>query len=109
MACRVLGIISMALVRIVKLRLPPPLTRPAFWFNFFLLLFVLLCTAGCAATGSSRNSQTLPNRHGSEIGVASFYASKYHGRRTASGEVYNMRELSAAHRNHPFGTAVKVT
>lgn len=42
-------------------------------------------------------------------GVASHYGKKFHKRKTASGERYNMHEYSAAHRNLPFGTILKVT
>jgi rare lipoprotein A len=43
------------------------------------------------------------------VGAASFYGKKFHGRRTASGEVFNNNALTAAHRTLPFGTKVKVT
>jgi rare lipoprotein A len=43
-----------------------------------------------------------------EKGLASWYGEPYHGRRTASGEVYDMHEMTAAHRTLPFGTVVKV-
>jgi rare lipoprotein A len=42
-------------------------------------------------------------------GVASYYADDFNGRRTASGEVYDMNGMTAAHRTLPFGTKVKVT
>jgi rare lipoprotein A len=42
-------------------------------------------------------------------GKASYYASRHHGRRTASGERLNNNDLTAAHRELPFGTRVKVT
>lgn len=41
-------------------------------------------------------------------GVASWYGPKFHGRRTASGEVYDMDDRTAAHRTLPFGTWVEV-
>lgn len=41
-------------------------------------------------------------------GVASFYADSFHGRETASGEVYNKRAFTAAHPTIAFGTPVKV-
>lgn len=44
-----------------------------------------------------------------ETGDASWYGHPYHGRRTASGEVYDMHDLTAAHRSLPFGTRVRVT
>lgn len=43
------------------------------------------------------------------VGVASWYGKPYHGRRTASGEIYNMNQLTAAHPTLPFGTRVAVT
>lgn len=42
-------------------------------------------------------------------GVASYYADKFNGRRTASGEIFDNRALTAAHRTLPFGTYVRVT
>jgi rare lipoprotein A len=44
-----------------------------------------------------------------EVGIASYYAHEFDGRRTASGEVYDMNKLTAAHPSLPFGTIVKVT
>jgi rare lipoprotein A len=44
-----------------------------------------------------------------ETGVASYYASKFEGRRTASGERYDAGEMTAAHPSLPFGTRVRVT
>ena len=43
-----------------------------------------------------------------EVGIASWYGHPYHGRRTASGEIYNMYDMTAAHRTLPFGTQVRV-
>jgi len=42
-------------------------------------------------------------------GQASYYADSLAGNRTASGERYDPRELTAAHRSLPFGTVVRVT
>jgi rare lipoprotein A len=44
-----------------------------------------------------------------ETGNASYYADKFHGRSTASGERYNKNELTAAHRTLPMGSIVRVT
>lgn len=44
-----------------------------------------------------------------QTGVASWYGKPFHGRSTASGEVFDMNELTAAHRLLPFGAIVKVT
>lgn len=42
-------------------------------------------------------------------GVVSYYAHDFHGKQTSSGETYDMHALTAAHRNFPFGTKVRVT
>ncbi len=42
-------------------------------------------------------------------GVASYYGKKFHGRKTASGEIFNMYKFSAAHKTLPLGSVVKVT
>lgn len=70
-----------------------------------LLATLLLAGAvsGCASTR--------PMRAGGDgaVGLASFYAREHDGRRTASGEVFDMRAMTAAHRTLPFGTRVRVT
>jgi rare lipoprotein A len=43
-----------------------------------------------------------------ETGIASWYGYPYHGRHAANGEIYDMDELTAAHRTLPFGTWVRV-
>ena len=42
-------------------------------------------------------------------GNASYYADSFHGKKTASGALYDKDALTAAHRKLPFGTKVKVT
>ena len=42
-------------------------------------------------------------------GKASFYADKFEGKKTASGEIYRHSKPTAAHKTLPFGTRVKVT
>ena len=44
-----------------------------------------------------------------EEGIASWYGEPFHGRRTSSGEVYDMHQLSAAHKSLPLPTYVQVT
>lgn len=41
-------------------------------------------------------------------GIASWYGTKFHGRKTANGEIYDMEKFTAAHRTLPLGTYVKV-
>lgn len=42
-------------------------------------------------------------------GKATYYASKFHGRRTSNGEIYSNKKMTAAHLKLPFGTLVTVT
>ncbi|HXV83116.1 MAG TPA: septal ring lytic transglycosylase RlpA family protein [Candidatus Binatia bacterium] len=44
-----------------------------------------------------------------ETGLASWYGRRFHGRLTASGEVFNQEKFTAAHRTLPWGSRVKVT
>ena len=43
------------------------------------------------------------------VGLASFYGKKFHGRPTASGEIFNQYAMTAAHRSYPLQSKVKVT
>lgn len=60
--------------------------------------------AGCAATSPKAKAPAA-----AEIGLASYYADRFHGRLTANGERYDRQALTAAHRHLPFGTRVVVT
>jgi rare lipoprotein A len=44
-----------------------------------------------------------------EYGKATYYADRFQGRSTASGELYHSDSLTAAHQSHPFGTLLRVT
>lgn len=44
-----------------------------------------------------------------QTGIATYYANKFHGRKTASGERYDRNKFTAAHRTLPFGTMIRVT
>ena len=57
------------------------------------------------ATQSARKKPT----HAYQVGTASWYGSYFHGKATASGEPYNMYDLTAAHPSLPLGTWVRVT
>ena len=52
---------------------------------------------------------TIPTISLAEVGKASYYGKRFHGKLTASGEKFNMFELTAAHRTIKFGRYVKVT
>lgn len=73
-----------------KMQLPP-------FFSFcFFLLPALFCPAPLLGQWIER-------------GEASYYADKFHGRPTASGEKYNKNALTAAHRTLPMGSVVRVS
>jgi rare lipoprotein A len=86
-----------------------------------LLLAGLLAgaEAGCVSTAGGlggvqfdddrdRGQERVRDRD-AEVGKASFYARRFHGRSTASGETYDESKMTAAHRTLPFGTRVRVT
>ena len=78
--------------------------------GFVLVTLVAMFVAGCGHRAARVNAPLAPARVGStETGVASWYGVPYDGRRAASGEVYDMRQLTAAHRSLPFQTWVEVT
>lgn len=58
---------------------------------------------------NGRQYYTLPSAQGFvERGIASWYGPKFHGRRTSSGETYDMHKMTAAHRTLPLPTYVSV-
>lgn len=69
-----------------------------------LFLFVLLpATFGTAEYEPAAGPELI------ETGVASWYGPNFHGNPTASGEIYDMHQLTAAHRQLPFGSTLRVT
>lgn len=74
-----------------------------------------LVVAGClglalSSCGEKRTVRAAvpPPVGGLEVGLASWYGHPYHGRSSASGEIYDMEQFTAAHRTLPFGTLVRV-
>jgi len=68
---------------------------------YFLLIALLL--VGCS---SSRNAAYSSY---DKKATASYYADKFNGKRTASGEKFSNRKLTAAHKKLAFGTKLRVT
>ena len=52
---------------------------------------------------------TLPGRRRQSFGLASWYGKRFHGKKTANGEIYNMHASTAAHKSLPMGALVEVT
>ena len=68
-----------------------------------------IALAGCAHKQRVSAPPAIPVRIGhTETGIASWYGHPYDGRPSASGEIYNMDAMVAAHRTMPFGTWVRV-
>jgi len=60
-------------------------------------------------SGKQRTSRSVQTSGAYQIGGASYYAKKFHGRKTANGEIFDMYAMTAAHRKLAFGTNVRVT
>jgi rare lipoprotein A len=77
-------------------------------FRLAGITLVAVALAACAQSSVIANKSELrPSlASGGSYGLASFYA---HGSRTASGEKFDPRDLTAAHRTLPFGTRIRVT
>ena len=73
-----------------------------------LWLVCLLLATGCA-TGRPTRGDIAVLDGATASGQASWYGQPHHGRRTSSGEVYDMNKLTAAHRTLPLGTRLLVT
>jgi rare lipoprotein A len=71
-----------------------------------MALLLIVLGSGCA---SHRTSAANPRSANGQIGMASYYARSFQGRKTASGERYDMNHFTAAHRTYPFGTALRIT
>lgn len=73
--------------------------------TLIFILFTLFSTA------SGEPARTITNTSGliTVTGKATYYANKFHGRRTANGEVFSNKKLTAAHLKLPFGTIVNIT
>lgn len=84
--------------------------------SILMAALFLVASVGAAPVpdhpGSQVKAKTKATQHGPrpyQIGNASWYGKAFHGRTTASGEDFDMFDLTAAHRQLPLGTYVKVT
>lgn len=84
------------------------------WFmvkGFLLVLGVYICLTLMSNVGRADKLPTAtPKQAGKcEVGIGSWYGKPFHGRKTKSGEVYDMYKLTAASNSLPMGTIVEVT
>lgn len=90
--------------------------RGTFIICLIAITFAVVFLVGCAGTPRFSHSlekdteiPALTPGSFNQTGMASYYAREFDGRKTASGERYDMNDLTAAHPALPFGTRVKVT
>lgn len=95
--------------------------RPRYFLPLLLSLLLLLCACGQKTAPKGSGSQKpytikgktyypLKSAHGFvEEGIASWYGPGFHGKKTASGEIFNQYAMTAAHKTLPLGTRVRVT
>ena len=92
--------------------LPPRLRRSDSEFRYTSAPYVVLLFSlviGCSVPPSNVRVPPLPEGRVSQVGIASWYGPGFHGKATASGDVYDQNELTAAHQTLPLGTRVMVT
>jgi len=73
-----------------------------------LMAWLLLAAGAALLAGCASSPASAPDALELDMGMASYYADRLHGRRTASGERYDRAAFTAAHRQLPFGTRVRV-
>jgi rare lipoprotein A len=83
--------------------------RGAIVFGSAFLLAVPALAPIHQASASRLPSPALSEFGNAEFGVATWYGEKFHGLQTASGELFDMFRMTAAHRRIPLGSMVRVT
>ena len=74
--------------------------------SFSAIILFFIAVSGCSTVPTGGRDNWIGY---TESGKASFYADKFQNRKTASGELYKHNLKTAAHKNVPFGSSVKVT
>jgi rare lipoprotein A len=75
----------------------------------FLIMLCLKCDHVSTRPSRRDRSNTAVAADRVEAGLASYYGRKYQDKPTASGEAFDVNEMTAAHRTYAFGTIVRVT
>jgi rare lipoprotein A len=90
----------------------PSVLFPPFCGAFLAALFVLACsvfvqcTCGTNPSPGAKDSLAIKE---TRTGLASYYGRAFEGEETASGEIFHLREMVAAHPHYPLGTLARVT
>jgi rare lipoprotein A (peptidoglycan hydrolase) len=74
----------------------------------YILLFALSVLPACSTSMKGVGDYDVLNEGYKERGYASWYGAGFHGRPTASGEIYDQNKMTAAHRILPLGSVVRV-
>lgn len=94
--------------------------------NFIVLIFILLvigCSSGSLyetegaskrthkkyGTSSGQNGKMVEVKGKTIYMISSYYGTKFHGRQTSNGEIFDMYKFTCAHKTLPFNTKLKVT
>ena len=85
-----------------------PLNKAQF---YWIIILLCTCCLGCMGRQSHfdyslpKHSRLIKNQEG----IASWYGKDFHGKKTSSGDIYDMHKLTAAHKELPLGSRVRVT
>lgn len=74
-----------------------------------LIVASLLFRTGVSFAQGSADTVTTKSTTKVQYGTASYYSNKFEGKRTASGEIFSQKKMTAAHNSLPLGTWIKVT
>ena len=77
-------------------------------FATALLLVSVAALPACSTVAKGQGDYDVHHAGYKERGVASWYGGEFHGRPTASGEIYDQGKMTAAHRGLPLGSLVRV-
>ena len=77
--------------------------------RLLVAVIVVVGLAACSGSEPTAGQDRSTVRVSAPRGEASYYADKFEGRPTASGEIYDHDKMTAAHRSLPFDTKVRVT
>jgi len=87
--------------------------RSSILFLLISVIFLHNCAPSARfSSNSSNNRESTPTEYKNGqvfYGKSSYYADKFHGRKTANGEIYDMYKKTAAHKTLPFNTILEVT
>lgn len=72
-------------------------------------LIILIFSFALNALNLCGAEMSLPIGEKSDYSVASWYGPKFHGKKTASGQIFDMHNFTCAHKKYPFGTWLKIT